>query len=74
MYFKNITSYPDEMVMSDNLQYAEMRILSHIECDLRANIANFIDSSFLAPIIHMKSNICTVEPRGVGICYGKHTA
>ncbi|XP_070507804.1 chymotrypsin-2-like [Chironomus tepperi] len=70
MYFKNITVYPDEMVMSENLQYAEMRILSHFECDIRTNIINFLDETYMAPVIHMKSNICTVEPKGVGICFG----
>jgi hypothetical protein len=72
MYFNNITAPPEVIVVSDSLQYAQMRILSHLECDLRANIVNFLDKSFLAPVIHMKSNICTVEPKGVGICYGEH--
>ena len=70
-YFTNITAPPEEMIMSENLQFAELRILSHLECDLRVNIVNLIDQSFLAPVIHPKSNICTLEPKGHGICYGK---
>jgi len=72
MYFKNITTYPEEMVMSENLQYAQVRIISHFECDIRTNFVNLMDNSYFAPVIHMKSNICTVEPKGVGTCYGDH--
>ena len=71
MHYENTTSGEEELVTTDHLQFAEMRIISHFECDLRANIANFLDPNFLAPIIHMKSMICTMVPKGVGICYGE---
>lgn len=73
-YFTNISSNPnpEEIVMSTSLRYFETRILTHIECNYRTYLFNFLNPDYpVHHIIHPVNNMCTLQPRGTGICYGK---
>lgn len=57
--------------MSENLQYMHTRILTHQECRRRANFFNTIGVTYPFNIyIHPTSHICSLQPRGIGLCFG----
>ena len=61
----------EDLVMSENLQYMNTRILSYTECRNRANFYNNIGITYpFNIIIHPTSHICSLQPRGVGLCFG----
>lgn len=61
----------ENLVMSENLQFMNTRILSNSDCRSRANFYNTIGITYpFNLIIHPTSHICSHQPRGVGLCFG----
>ncbi|KAG5666500.1 hypothetical protein PVAND_014524 [Polypedilum vanderplanki] len=57
--------------MADHLQYMETQIITHNDCSRRAAIfAALYPRDVVKPIIHPTSHICTLQPRGIGLCFG----
>ncbi|XP_070507824.1 chymotrypsin-1-like [Chironomus tepperi] len=72
-YFTNITLNPppEEIVLSTNLRFFDTRVLSQIECNYRTYLFNFLNPDYpIHHIIHPTNNLCTLQQRGTGICFG----
>ncbi|KAG5666502.1 hypothetical protein PVAND_014526 [Polypedilum vanderplanki] len=60
----------EDLVMADRLKYIETQIITFNDCSRRANIFNTINPFYLNLFVHPTSHICTLQPRGIGVCFG----